>query len=216
MSVFPKSATFESFFVVFAILFLLTILLGLNVRKVLRVFKLRSSTIADTPQLNNLVAKVSDSIVDLLAPAMRYIAWYIALLNPYNDFDYSSNSDGWLEKLVYYVIRGGILMFILRKFLLPEICMPIDQYIMFRYRNNRYVTIKYRPIYFVKDIIRGILIPVWIPVAALMVCFLMVREILYAILKLIVLLIAMFLALVWSAFSGCGMKGQEEQGMSAA
>jgi hypothetical protein len=64
--------------------------------------------------------------------------------------------------------------------------MPIDQYIMFQYRNNPYFgNVSYHLLYFVKDIIRGILIPAWIAVAAGIVGYIAVLDILGLILQLV-------------------------------
>jgi hypothetical protein len=57
--------------------------------------------------------------------------------------------------------------------------MPRDQYILYLYRNNRYVHIRYHPIWFIKDVIRGLLIPAWIALAAGIVCYLVLLDILW-------------------------------------
>lgn len=77
-------------------------------------------------------------------------------------------------------------VFILRQLVLPEICMPIDQYILYKHRNNPYVHIYYHWVWFIKDVIRGVLIPAWICVAIGMVCYLMVLDILGGCLRLII------------------------------
>jgi hypothetical protein len=187
MSVFPKTATFPSFFVVFAIIFLLTILLGLNLKKMLqrlKPMKTQGSTIADTPLLSKQLKELFKMLAMQLSPAILYIGWYLRLLNPYNDYEYRPEAESMiLRALEHVILRIPIL--ILRKCIMPEICMPIDQYILFRYRHNRYHNIQYHPIYFVKDIIRGLLIPVWITVAAGIIACLVVRDIIGACLALV-------------------------------
>ena len=138
--------------------------------------KTQGSTIADTPLLSKQRKELFKMLAMLLSPAILYIGWYLRLLNPYNDYEYHPHAQSWIILILEYVtIRIPIL--ILRKCILPEICMPIDQYVLFRYRNNRYHNIQYHPIYFVKDIIRGLLIPVWITVAAGIIACLVVRDI---------------------------------------
>jgi hypothetical protein len=139
MSVFPKTATFPSFFVVFAIIFLLTILLGLNLKKMLqrlKPMKTQGSTIADTPLLSKQLKELFKMLAMQLSPAILYIGWYLRLLNPYNDYEYRPEAESMiLRALEHVILRIPIL--ILRKCIMPEICMPIDQYILFRYRHNR-------------------------------------------------------------------------------
>jgi len=218
MGVFPKSATFPSFFIVFAIIFLLTILLGLNLKKMLQGLKpekTQGPITADAPLLSNQVKKLFTMLVMPLAPATLYIGWYLRLLNPYNEYKYSPHADSGILRVLEYVTTQ-IPILILRKFIMPEICMPIDQYILFQYRNNRYFNIQYHPIYFVKDIFRGLLIPVWIAVAAATVGVLVVRDIIGACLALVGLFVGGLFMLVWFLCTGCGMKDREEQGISAA
>jgi hypothetical protein len=86
MSVLPKSASFPSFFVVFAILFLFTILLGVNLKTLLANIPplLRRSK----PQLGPL-AKLS------AWTKSSYIQGYLNILNPYSElkFDRPSNAE---------------------------------------------------------------------------------------------------------------------------
>lgn len=63
--------------------------------------------------------------------------------------------------------------------------MPMDQVIMFRYRRNHLFPVKYHWLYFIKDVFRGILIPVWIGIAAGIVCYLVLLDILEGCLSLV-------------------------------
>ncbi|KAE9369271.1 hypothetical protein N431DRAFT_469196 [Stipitochalara longipes BDJ] len=174
MGVLPKSASFLSFFIVFAILFLLTMLLGINLKKIAQ--KLKSRTFAPES-----------------SPVSVYIKLYMDLLNPYNKPEKISSAhfyrlpelDYWLYLLARWFING-LPIVLLRNLVLPEICMPIDQYIMYQHRNNPYVDIKYHWVFFIKDVIRGILIPAWIAVAIGVLGYLLILDILYGSLLLII------------------------------
>jgi hypothetical protein len=176
MSVFPKSATFQSFFVVFVVLFLLTILLGLNLRKILLGFKTRSMT-ASSPLLAWLVKQS----VKFGAFAKAYVKRYLRLLNPYDKN--ALDSFGLFSYL--YILLASLPIRLLRHLVLPEICMPMDQVIMFRYRRNHLFPVEYHWLYFIKDVFRGILIPVWIGIAAGIVCYLVLLDILEGCLSLV-------------------------------
>jgi hypothetical protein len=166
MSVLPKSTSFLSFFIVFAVLFLCTVLLGLNLRKILQGFKAGTIT-TDAP---------------LLGRILNYIRDYVHLLNPYNKkFTYEKDHFPKNDWELHQILRKLIFelpIFILRRLVLPEICMPIDQYILYQYRNNPHLYIYYHPVWVVRDIIRGVLIPAWIGVAAGIVVYLVVLDIL--------------------------------------
>lgn len=74
----------------------------------------------------------------------------------------------------------------LRRLVLPEICMPIDQCILYQYRNNPYANVHYHPLWVIKDVIRGLLIPGWIGVAVGLVGYLAILDIIGGVFKLIV------------------------------
>jgi hypothetical protein len=50
---------------------------------------------------------------------------------------------------------------------------------MHKYRYNPYANVNYHPAWFIKDVIRALLIPAWIAVAVGMVGYLVVLDILY-------------------------------------
>jgi hypothetical protein len=173
MSVFPKSATFLSFFIVFAFLFSCTMLLGINLKTILQRFKTRT-------------------IIPNASPVLAYMQFYMDLLNPYNkpkkkrsdEFYRLPDVNFWVSRLVRWFI-SGLPIVILRNLVLPEICMPIDQYIMYQYRHNPYANVNYHPVWFIKDVIRAFLIPAWIAVAVGIVAYLVVLDILYGSLLLV-------------------------------
>jgi hypothetical protein len=85
----------------------------------------------------------------LLGSSFDNIGDYIDLLNPYNKkFTYKETHFLKYDFLLYRILRFLVFslpVFILRKLVLPEICMPIDQYILYQHRNSPYVDIYYHP-----------------------------------------------------------------------
>jgi len=89
MSVLPKSASFLSFFVVFGVLFVRTLLLGLNFRKILQKFNTKT-VIANAPLVGGFFSHIRD---------------YIYLLNPYNkEFTYESDHFTKYGRLFYRIL----------------------------------------------------------------------------------------------------------------
>jgi hypothetical protein len=192
MSVLPRSASFPSFFVVFAILLLFTILLGVNLKTI-------QANMHSLLQRSKSQQRFSEKLFAWTKSS--YVRRYLDLLNPYKEFkldplpfnEIEWNSEHiWLSLLILlcqfmlfiilsipFILLRNLPVILLRKFLLPEIFMPKDQYNLFLYRNNRYMTIRYHPVWFVKDVIRGFLIPAWIAVAAGIVCYLVIQDILW-------------------------------------
>jgi hypothetical protein len=189
MSVLPKSASFVSFFIVFAVLFLCTILLGLNLKKILQSFRIQT-IIPSAPSPGKLLHGPLMILYPLLwllgvllAIVELLLGSYLDILNPYNGetasqlYRYPDPGSRWWGIPLWLV--AGLPIDILRGIVLPEICMPIDQYIRYQYRDNPYFgKVSYHPIWFVKDVIRGTLIPAWIAVAAGIVGYLVVLDIL--------------------------------------
>lgn len=79
--------------------------------------------------------------------------------------------------LILPFILRSLPFLLLRKSPLAEIFMPKDQYNLFLYRNNRYITIRYHPIWLVIDVIRCFLVPAWIAVPAGIVCCIVIQDI---------------------------------------
>jgi len=174
MGVLPKSATFLSFFIVFAVLLLLTMLLGVNLKRITQ--KLGSRTSAQGS-----------------SPVSAYIKQYMEILNPYNKPQKISHTQFYRlpesESRPYLLARffiNGLPLVLLRSLVLPEICMPIDQYILYKHRNNPYVDIYYHWAFFIKDVIRGMLIPAWIAVAIGIVAYLLLLDIVYGSVRLLI------------------------------
>lgn len=148
MSVLPRSATFYSFFIVLAGLLLCTILLGLNLQKIFQSIKNWKIIPSASPPSEILRGRLA--VLKFLRP-LKYIlyifllplAWigsYIDMLDAYNGmtpsqlyrynyFDFPG-ADHWLLEIPLWLV-AGLPVYILRRLVLPEICMPIDQYIMY-------------------------------------------------------------------------------------
>ncbi|KAH8770654.1 hypothetical protein F5882DRAFT_507259 [Hyaloscypha sp. PMI_1271] len=157
MSVFPKSATFLSFFLVFAFLFFCIMLLGMNLKTIPQRSKTRT-------------------VIPNAAPVLAYMQS--------DEFYRLPDVNFWVFRLGRWFI-SGLPIVILRNLVLPEICMPIDQYIMYQYRYNPYENVDYHPVWFIKDVIRALLIPAWIAVVVGIVGYLVVLDILYGSLLLV-------------------------------
>lgn len=108
---------------------------------------------------------------------------YLHLLNPYRDLkanlDWHSDSSTSIVYKIVWALTYGLAICLLRGLVLPEIFMPVDQYTLFLYRNNRFVTIKYHWIWVIKDIVRGILIPAWIALATAIVCYFVALDVIW-------------------------------------
>lgn len=154
MSVLPGSATFVSFFIVLAIFFVFTTILVFNLETLVTKIRRPSSS---------LVAKIR------LPSFFRiYIHDYMKMLNPHTDYNIPSLE---IFNFPWWILRTSTIV-VLRFFLLPEINMPMDQYTMFRIRHNRFVGIRYLPWWGVLlNIARGILIPAWIVLAVVIICY---------------------------------------------
>jgi hypothetical protein len=88
MSVLPSSATLASFFIVFTILFLLTILLGLNLSRIILRFH--------PHHIRSSISDISTQItpVKLFAWITRYVNSYLSILSPFNNLTYRDLEKG--------------------------------------------------------------------------------------------------------------------------
>lgn len=172
MSVLPKSATFVSFFVVLAIFFVFTTVLVFNLETLVTKMRRPGSSLVAKIRLpgTSLVTNIRlpGSLVDVASWFRIYINGYMNMLNPHTDYNIPSLG---IRNLPWWILRT-LTIVVLRSFLLPEINMPMDQYFMFQYRNNRFVNLEYIPWWGVLlNIARGILIPVWIVLAVGIICY---------------------------------------------
>ncbi|EHK22977.1 uncharacterized protein TRIVIDRAFT_222235 [Trichoderma virens Gv29-8] len=187
ISVLPESASFASFLIFLAILLLFTTLLGLK----LSTLSTLLATIAPVFRKSTLESSWRD-LLPALPPWMEnYIKLYMSLLDRTSSrgfWDFLGESSqppttalGWellyfLYQLILFAIRI-LPALLLRYCLVPEILYPRYQWFLFQYRHNRYMTIKYHPILFIIDIIRFALIPVWIVLAACIICFFVLLDV---------------------------------------
>ncbi|KAI0382261.1 hypothetical protein F5Y04DRAFT_288018 [Hypomontagnella monticulosa] len=188
MSVLPTSASFASFFIVLAIFILLTII-GLNLSALLALFATvtpRSRKKTPGPIEGNLMSK--------LPPWMEnYIRFYMNVFDNSNElslkdsFNLPVTGREWLTLPIYLAVYVTRILpaLAMRRWLLPEILYPRYKWLLFLYRHNRYVTIKYHPILFVTDFIRFTLIPAWVVLALCIVCYFPILDMLIGILILI-------------------------------
>jgi hypothetical protein len=125
--------------------------------------------------------QASSFILNILLTPSVYIASFFDMLNPYNgkipsEVYRHSAPNFWLLEFPLWLV-AELPVDILRRLVLQEICMPIDQYIMYQYRNNPYFAdVTYRWFWVVRDVIRGTLIPAWVAVAIAIVGYLMVLD----------------------------------------
>jgi hypothetical protein len=130
MSVLPSAASFQSFFVVFGVLFLLTILLGANLQKMLAWLKVVATRVKPKPRMTRRLG-ISKKLPVWL---QTYLTGYIKILNPYEKHRIPHPVLYKLRflpvRILFHLSRTGPILF-LRHFLLPEICFPYDQYILF-------------------------------------------------------------------------------------
>ena len=158
MSVLPESATFVSFFIVLAIFFVFTTVLVFNLETLVTKMRRPSSSLIRLP----------GPLVDVASLFRIYINGYMKMLNPHTDYNIPSLG---ICNFPWWILRTSTIV-LLRSFLLPEIYMPMDQYIMFQYRHNRFARVIYIPWWGVLlNIVRGILIPAWIVLAVGIICY---------------------------------------------
>ena len=172
MSVLPESATFLSFFVVLAIFFVFTTVLIFNLETLVTHMRRPSSSRVAKIRLpgSALVTNIRlpGLLVDMASLFSIYIEGYMTMLNPHTEYHIPPLS---ISNFPWWILRTSTIV-VLRSFLLPEINMPMDQYIMFRYRHNRFARVIYIPWWGVLlNIARGILIPAWIVLALAIICY---------------------------------------------
>jgi hypothetical protein len=185
MSVLPKSASFASFFVVFAILFLFTILLGLNLPTLLA--NLFHLTQGWSPQARLSLKRPSFSLSRPEWTKIDYIQGYVDILNPTIDLRDSLSrprenwgyvvGESWPFLFFWYVFRRFPVL-VLHHFLANEVNFPFYQWFLYQHRHNPRMNIKYHWVFFVKDFFRFFLIPVWFVLGGAVICYLVVQDVL--------------------------------------
>ena len=160
MSVLPPSATLLSFFIVLVTLVLFTISTGLYLSITL------ATIVPPLSRLFRLIGRIlSHSIpraylhdtFDLFDPSTTIHPNNLGSPRWFDDHKWLSR----LYRLIRFVFRR-LPAEIIHGALVPEILFPKDQWIMFQYRNNRYIHYRWHPLAFIRDFFRLLLIPVWI------------------------------------------------------
>jgi hypothetical protein len=182
MSVLPESATFVSFFIVLAIFFVFTTVLVFNLEALVTKMRRPSSSVVAKIRLpgSALVTNIRlpGSLVDVVSLFRIYINGYIKMLDPHTDYNIPSLGK---RNFPWWILRTSTIV-VLRSFLLPEIHMPRDQYTMFLYRHNPFARVIYILPWWgvLLNIVRGILIPAWIVLAAGIICYQVLLDIISA------------------------------------
>jgi hypothetical protein len=185
MSVLPNSASFASFFVVFAISLFLTILLGLNLPTFLA--KLFHLTQGWSPRARLSLRKSSFSLKRPGWTKIDYIQEYVDILNPTIELESSLSRPGenwgdaarssWPFLFFWYVFRRFPVL-VLHHFLANEVNFPFYQWFLYQYRHHPTIDIYYRWVFFVGDFFRFILLPAWIVLGGAVVYYLVVQDVL--------------------------------------
>jgi hypothetical protein len=206
MSVLPNSASFASFFVVFAISLLLTILLGLNLPTLLaKMFHLTRGWSPRGLNLPKILAKLFH-LTQGWSPGARlslrkssfsfkrpgwtkidYIQGYVDILNPTIELESSLSRPGenwgdaaeesWPFLFFWYVFRR-LPVLVLHHFLANEVNFPFYQWFLYQHRHHPAMDIYYHWVFFVRDFFRFILLPAWIVLGGAVVCYLVVQDVL--------------------------------------
>jgi hypothetical protein len=183
MSVLPNSAKLGSFFVVFAIFLLLTILLGLNLPTLIsNLFRLVQGW---TPRASLSVKTPNISVRRPEWTKHDYIQGYVDILNPTIELRASLSRPGgnwgdegvksWPFLGIWYVFRRFPIL-LLHHFLAQEVNFPFYQWFLFKYRHNAMMDIRYHWLFFVKDFFRFLLLPIWVALGGAIVFYLVLQD----------------------------------------
>ncbi|KAF2178421.1 hypothetical protein K469DRAFT_642743 [Zopfia rhizophila CBS 207.26] len=169
MSVLPKSASFPSFFVVFTIFLLSTICMDIYLPTLLS--RIRPPLLDLTAKLFRLTKDSARSItssyknVHALKPSINLAdpAWVKRL--PEKPLMLH-----WISEWAWWIFRDGPTI-VVRELLIPELFFPCDQYRMYPYIGHTYLKIQWHALAFIRDIFRLALLPIWVVVIILLVCW---------------------------------------------
>ena len=185
MSILPNSASFGSFFVVLAISFLLTILLGVNLPTLLS--KLFRLTHQWSPRDNLSLWKHRFLFKRPEWTRIDYIQGYVDILNPTIDLDSSLSApkdkwgldvcESWIFLLSWRLFRQ-LPILVLHYFLANEVNFPFYQWWLYQHRHDPRMVIKYHWAFFIKDLIRFFLLPIWFVIGGATVFYLVIQDIL--------------------------------------
>jgi hypothetical protein len=165
MAVLPSSATLPSFFVVFIIFLLVTVIAATNM-SILR-------HIAGGLHRSHALIKI---ITTPFIPAKNYIGRYIVMLTPTLEETLRDHFQRRKQEYLFILFRCWIpqtTQEILRLFLIPEIVLPCRLINVFLLRHNPYLIFWWSPVLLVWHIIRFAFIPIWLAIALVMILYLM-------------------------------------------
>lgn len=149
MNVLPSSATLSSFFVVFLIFLLITLLFGVNLHKIL-------STLQNYwPQRKNYRKLVKS-----------YMQWQMHTPTFVKEVRRQMQIPILLEEeeLGYFRTRTRFLI-------LREMALPLEILHNFRLRNNTFVRYEWRFSLFIEHVFRLFLLPLWTVLFVLLLCY---------------------------------------------
>jgi hypothetical protein len=174
MSVLPASASFISFFIVLAILFLATIFVALYLVTFL--------SIALPILLRPIRFLLSHARHLQRQGVPRFIQKYFDLLNstPSSDlslWDLDKPWRHWPLEYASFVFRG-FLANIVHYGLVKEIFFLRDLYVMLQYRGHVVHLFEWRCVWLVRDVVRFVFLPVWVALIVVFVAVLLVQDIL--------------------------------------
>lgn len=186
MSVLPSSTTLYSFFIVLVTLLLFTIATAVYLPALL------TSVLPLLCQYLQKAKTLSES--SGFTPCLQEI---IGILNLHHrgSLLFSNRHDPkWLtnHKRSYRLFRFLRFTFrrlpagIVRDCLVPEIMLPRDKWVMMQYLNNRYQRIQWRACWFMIDVVRFLLLPVWLVLIVGIMAYIVVLDLLFWILRLVI------------------------------
>lgn len=192
MSVLPESASFASFFILFAILLLFTIFLGLNLSALLAkigplIRKPKLPSIAIGERFDSF--KLPSWIIFLCIKAHDFIEWILELAISYGVWEYFGGLEEIPEAIwawpLFLVVQTILLIIVflpvlvVRYCAIPEILYPKYQWYLFQYRGNPYLRIKHYKVLIITDIVRFSLIPAWIALVVVITLYLSLLELIF-------------------------------------
>lgn len=189
MSVLPSSTTLYSFFIVLVALLLFTITTAVYFSTISSVFL--NSVL---PLLRHYLQKVK--ILFESSGFTPYFEEIMGILNLHHRGEqlFSNRQDPkWLTERKWSYRFFRFLRFTFRRLpagivqgcLALEIMLPRDKWVMMQYMKNSYLDIEWRTCWFLIDIVRFLLIPVWLVLIIGIIAYILVLDLLFWILKLV-------------------------------
>jgi hypothetical protein len=198
MSVLPSSTTLPSFFIVLALLILITFFTGYLLAPGVRTVKLPAGQSLLRLALN--IGRVFYHVLAIPSWVIQEVSKVpLGLTTESRTSWYTFLNPLWLAPYIFLQLP----IIILNRVVVPEIQFPAEQWRMRKYIGNRYVNIQWHPLAFVRDAFRLIFIPLWLVLGVAIVAYLSALGLTGAVLYV---LLYMPLELIWSRC--CGSKGR--------